>query len=275
MRTRVTAFSLIELLVVVAIVSLLLAILLPAMTRARDQAKLVYCHNNLRSIWSGILTYSLENRERVPMMENVNDPSAVPGTGPDADPFDPAFPTTYGNVLQRYVNQKSWVCPSAVTGYPFNNGNGGWTMTYRLSETNMGIGELIPWNQSGGNRAGGSNAEVTNYWPFDGRPLKLIDGRRYVRFGKNENRRGKWNIRFPVVSDMVLNETEPIPGGFRYPHRGVLDVRNDLENYRDDFGVLTNSTRGGVTTGRNELHADDDRVSVFLTRNAVQHQPGY
>ncbi len=274
MKNR-NAFTLIELLVVVAIISLLLAILLPSMLRAREQARLVYCHNNLRGIWTGLVAYSLENRDRVPAMENINDVSAVPGTGPDADPFDPDFPTTYGNVLGPYVDQRAWVCPSAIDGYPRNAGRGGWKMTYRLTEANMGIGELVAWNQSGGGTVGGSAADVNNYWQFDGRPLRLIDGRRYVRFGKNENRRGKWNIRFPIIADLVVNETDPVPGGIRYPHRGMLDTRNDLENYRDDFTLLTNSERGGLGFGRNELHADDDRASVVFTRSPVQHQAGY
>lgn len=42
-------FTLIELLVVVAIIVALIAILVPSLSRAREQAKSVYCLNNLRS----------------------------------------------------------------------------------------------------------------------------------------------------------------------------------------------------------------------------------
>jgi prepilin-type N-terminal cleavage/methylation domain-containing protein len=50
-------FTLIELLVVVSIIAVLIAILLPSLGRARDNAKTVKCANNLHSIYQGLKVY--------------------------------------------------------------------------------------------------------------------------------------------------------------------------------------------------------------------------
>ncbi|MHC4084546.1 MAG: prepilin-type N-terminal cleavage/methylation domain-containing protein [Planctomycetota bacterium] len=42
------AFTLIEILVVIAVIALLIALLLPALERARGQAKTVICQSNLQ-----------------------------------------------------------------------------------------------------------------------------------------------------------------------------------------------------------------------------------
>jgi prepilin-type N-terminal cleavage/methylation domain-containing protein len=60
-----TAFTLIELLVVVSIIALLIAILLPSLSRAREQAKRAYCLANLRSIGSAAHAYSNEESKQL------------------------------------------------------------------------------------------------------------------------------------------------------------------------------------------------------------------
>ncbi len=277
------AFTLIELLVVVSIISVLTAILLPSLQRAREQAKNVVCKNNLRSIWTGIFNYAMEYNDHVPLMENVNVDNGVPGTGPNADPFDEHFPTTAGVVLMPYVNPDSWVCPSAIAGYPADAGPGGWKLTYTFGTFDKGIGDVVPWDVHGGDQTGGP-ADVTNYWPFDGRPLSLLDGRRYTRFaGVNENAKGRWSVRFPLIADMVVDEDADSGGAsgpagvkkYIYPHRGRFDARNDLQNARDIFYHNSHVQPGQIGTGRYELFADQDRVQIFFTRSWEVHADGY
>ncbi len=60
------AFTLIELLVVIAIITLLMGILLPAMGKARLQAKIVAVNAELREIGMALEAYSFDNNGKFP-----------------------------------------------------------------------------------------------------------------------------------------------------------------------------------------------------------------
>lgn len=76
------AFTLVELLVVLAIISILMALLLPSLRRARDAAKMAGCASNLHQIGLAHELYSNDNSGlMVPLITYY--PDSTPGVYPD------------------------------------------------------------------------------------------------------------------------------------------------------------------------------------------------
>jgi type II secretory pathway pseudopilin PulG len=137
---------LIELLVVTSIITILISILVPSLSRAREQAKQLICRNNFRNIWTGVLQYAYANRDRVPFMEDVN------LSDPNADPFDPQYKSSVGTMLSFYVHPGSWKCPSAIRGFPQDAGPERWKMTYWFRTAGK-FGEGVPFDKTPHGRA--------------------------------------------------------------------------------------------------------------------------
>ncbi len=66
-------FTLIELLVVISIIALLMAILLPALRKARIAAKSVVCMTHLQQIGISVYAYTQDNAEYMPVLHSGND----------------------------------------------------------------------------------------------------------------------------------------------------------------------------------------------------------
>ena len=62
--TRSRAFTLVEMLLVVAVIVLLISMLLPALSRARQNSD--RCRNNLANLGQGIASFALDNQQRIP-----------------------------------------------------------------------------------------------------------------------------------------------------------------------------------------------------------------
>ncbi|HUV65286.1 MAG TPA: type II secretion system protein [Sedimentisphaerales bacterium] len=70
------AFSLIELLVVMALIVLVISLVVPAVGRARDQANVIACRANLRSLVLACLVYAGENDSFLPTEATLDNPHA-------------------------------------------------------------------------------------------------------------------------------------------------------------------------------------------------------
>ena len=64
---RAQAFTLVELLVVIGIIALLISVLLPSLNKARQQANLIKCQSNLRTIGQALSIYTAERKGQLPM----------------------------------------------------------------------------------------------------------------------------------------------------------------------------------------------------------------
>lgn len=105
--TTPAGFTLIDLLVVIGIIAILMGILLPALSAAREQAKAVVCQSNLHQIGLGFQMYASANQ------------GCMPACGEDGDPAGPLLlPDKLG-----WESEMMWmngVC-RAVTGKSYDD----------------------------------------------------------------------------------------------------------------------------------------------------------
>ena len=71
-KKRFKAFTLVELLVVISIIAILLAILMPSLQKAREQAKKVVCSSNMRQMGVALQCYMQDSDSHLPVGHSCN-----------------------------------------------------------------------------------------------------------------------------------------------------------------------------------------------------------
>ncbi|MFQ6047967.1 MAG: prepilin-type N-terminal cleavage/methylation domain-containing protein [Phycisphaerae bacterium] len=136
------AFSLVELLVVIGLISLLLAILLPALARARRQARQAVCASNLRQLAIANAGYTTENNDfLVPAASDIDavgggrhrwhgvrDSNGLNPADPHASRFDPLKGPLAAYLADGKVKQCPQFRPESLPHdpAPFELGTGGY-----------------------------------------------------------------------------------------------------------------------------------------------------
>ena len=127
---RVGGFTLVELLVVIGIIAVLIALLLPVLNKAREQARTVACASNERQIYLAMATYAAANRGILPIpgfLDDVHDYIGVRMNGPIN--LDYVHGTLWSYLDPGLsARQRVFLCPSDTSPRVAGNGYfGGFT----------------------------------------------------------------------------------------------------------------------------------------------------
>ena len=110
---RCQAFTLIELLIVIGIITLLAAMLLPALSRAKEAARTISCSNNIRQLGIAAMTYSLDNQGSLPFFLDWLHSSSLASSD-----------LTTGKLYPHLRSKTVYLCPTDKMTLPISTRNG-------------------------------------------------------------------------------------------------------------------------------------------------------
>lgn len=226
-------FTLVELLVVVAIIALLIAMLLPALQKARYAARLTLCKNNLRQAVIGLTTYAMDHNGSYPSPNEWglrDNTTSLRGNGfwatVDGQVISPADtgPWSYTDLIYpNYIPDMNdlFKCPQVSEPSVLNaNLNTASNMQYTMMANTVSI-----------NRFDNPLLGVDDTLEFDGRHFTTVI-----------------SDAFQVGGGHLYGNHIPGGGPFAQPH--FTEMNFSIFAYRGDYGQGNfAATDGSVTLG--------------------------
>jgi prepilin-type N-terminal cleavage/methylation domain-containing protein/prepilin-type processing-associated H-X9-DG protein len=216
------AFTLIELLVVIAIIALLMSILMPALSRVRQQAQDISCRNNGKQ-WSLIFYMFLGDNDNY-------FPRGYPPTGEVPEMW-------YSEIWPYYKDtQKILCCPRATkaaeSAGPGEGGTGSSaTPSFRAWTVSAGIMSFL-LGKTINNDIKGSYG--FNEWVYNAQPGSVLlgEGRLDAHYWKHANVKNADTV--PLLLDCVYQEGQPGDGDIPPDYEGqprVTTIVNEINHF--------------------------------------------
>ncbi|MCC6680895.1 MAG: prepilin-type N-terminal cleavage/methylation domain-containing protein [Phycisphaeraceae bacterium] len=231
---RLHGFTLIELLVVISIIALLISILLPALTAARESARMTSCLSNVRQLAVAGKAYSVDEKGAFPYQHGVLDSTI--------HSLDPNSSTSHGGVdswlyrLRKFMQKSTRImCPTQENELSRMQSVKSWWTSYNAN----GVVTMF----------GGDDC------PMPSRVVAITEERRLTN----------WSITRPTIQVPNLDpRTEAVWSGWMRFGSG-LNLGNKPHMTRDSVDSMADSTGGrnyGFLDGHGEYRDWTDVTSA-------------